>query len=185
MIIEWSASCPNVGQALGYVISAFQHSTSKYVIVTFPASTRSDFTYRMKVDHGEKFDVKISTNFPGSKPTDTVTFKVPGFLQPFKVKVSANEENGSFMIYWQEPYLPYYIDRIFYEVRVFKGSNITAAAENYYVIRPVMVYKGEGIEYTFRVRAVSYDRQFWSPLTDPVVANIYGETRLLDEDTRK
>nr|CAH7737275.1 unnamed protein product [Callosobruchus chinensis] len=185
MIIEWSASCPNVGQALGYVISAFQHSTSKYVIVTFPASTRSDFTYRMKVDHGEKFDVKISTNFPGSKPTDTVTFKVPGFLQPFKVKVSANEENGSFMIYWQEPYLPDYIDRIFYEVRIYKGSNITSTAENYYVIRPVMVYKGEGIEYTFRVRAVSYGRQFWSPLTDPIVANIYGETRELDESTRE
>nr|CAI5818176.1 unnamed protein product [Callosobruchus analis] len=139
----------------------------------------------MKVDHGEKFDVKISTNFPGSKPTDTVTFKVPGFLQPFKVKISANEENGSFMIYWQEPYLPYYVDRIFYEVRVYKGSNVTATAENYYVIRPVMVYIGEGIEYTFRVRAVSYDRQFWSPLTDPIVANIYGETRTLDEDTRQ
>lgn len=85
------------------------------MIVTLPASKRVDFVHHLKASYGEKFDIKVSTNFPGSQATDTVTHKVPNFLQPYKVRVTSNPD-GAFMIYWSEPFLPHYIPRAYYEV---------------------------------------------------------------------
>ncbi|KAJ8938137.1 hypothetical protein NQ317_002518, partial [Molorchus minor] len=68
----------------------------------------------IRVNYGARYDIKVSTNFPGSQATDTVTYKVPTFLQPYKVKVTSIQTERS-LIYWSEPYVPYYIDRVYYE----------------------------------------------------------------------
>ncbi|CAH1110456.1 unnamed protein product [Psylliodes chrysocephalus] len=96
-------------------ISAFDYESSRFKIITLPASNRVDLVYHFQTHYGAKYDIKVSTNFPGSKATEAVTYKVPNFLQPYKVRVTSNPEAGAFMIYWQEPYLPYFIDRLYYE----------------------------------------------------------------------
>ncbi|CAH1116481.1 unnamed protein product [Phaedon cochleariae] len=176
LLIRWSASCPNIGQPVVYIISAFEQNSSRYTIVTLPASKREDFVYHFKVSYGAKFDIKVSTNSVGSQATETVTYKVPSFLQPYKVRVTSNPD-GAFMIYWQEPYVPYYVDRVYYEVYVYQGTNISSNYEKYYVTRPVLVYKGNASRYTFSVGLVSYDGQYRSLLSDPIAADIYGDNR--------
>ncbi|KAJ8933431.1 hypothetical protein NQ314_013987 [Rhamnusium bicolor] len=155
-------------------ISAFERSSARYTIVTLPGSKRVDFIYHFKVSYGTKFDIKVSTNFPGSKTTDNVTYKVSNFLQPYKVRITSNPD-GAFMIYWSEPFVPYYIDRVYYEVYIYGGTNISSHYEKYYVTRPVLIYKGNESEYTFSVGLVSYDQQYRSLLTDPIVANLNGD----------
>ncbi|XP_050504566.1 uncharacterized protein LOC114337879 [Diabrotica virgifera virgifera] len=175
LLIKWSAACVNIGQAIGYVVSVFDHETSHYTIVTLPASRRVDFIHHFKAYYGAKFDIKVSTNFPGSKATETVTYKVPNFLQPYKVRISSNQSAGAFMIYWKEPYVPYFIDRLYYEVYIYKGFNTSKNFEKFYVTRPVFIYKGNESEYTFRVGSVSYDHEYRSMLTNPIFADVYGE----------
>lgn len=97
-------------------ISALEHHATDYKVVTLPATKRVDFLYHFKVNYGDQYDIKVSTNFPGSKATDVITYKVPEFLQPYKVRVAANEEEGAFMIYWTEPFVPYYVNKVYYEV---------------------------------------------------------------------
>ncbi|KAG5877924.1 hypothetical protein JTB14_012002 [Gonioctena quinquepunctata] len=155
-------------------ISAFQPESSRYKIITLPASKKVDFVHHFKVDYGVKFDTKVSTNFAGSQPTEIVTYNVPNFLQPYKVRVTSNPD-GAFMIYWNEPFVPHYIDRVYYEVYVYRGTNISSNYEKYYVTRSVLVYKGNESQYTFSVGLVSYDGQYRSLLTDPLVADVYGD----------
>nr|XP_023028195.1 uncharacterized protein LOC111516249 [Leptinotarsa decemlineata] len=174
LLLKWSASCANIGQPIGYVISAFERSSSRYTIVTLPASKRVDYVHHFKVNYGAKFDIKVSTNVAGSQASETVTYKVPNFLQPYKVRVTSNPD-GAFMIYWKEPFVSYYIDRVYYEVYVYSGTNISSNYEKYYVTRPVLVYKGNESRYTFSVGLVSYDGQYRSLLTDPIVADVYGD----------
>lgn len=88
-----------------------------------------DFIYHFKVSYGEKYDIKVSTNFPGSKATDVITYIVPDFLQPHKVRIAANAEEGAFMIYWAEPFIPDYINKVYYEVS-----------------KPIFLYSGTIIE---------------------------------------
>ncbi|CAG9859869.1 unnamed protein product [Phyllotreta striolata] len=180
LLIRWSASCANIGQAIGYVISAFDHDSTRYRMVTLPASNRADLLYHFQAYYGAKFDIKVSTNFPGSKAAEAVTYKVPNFLQPYKVRVTSNPEAGAFMIYWQEPYLPYFIDRLYYEVYVYRGYNISEDYEKFYVTRPVLIYKGNESLYTFSVGSVSYDGEYRSLFTDPIAADLYGEVRQIN-----
>ncbi|XP_023312551.1 uncharacterized protein LOC111692688, partial [Anoplophora glabripennis] len=157
-------------------ISAFERSSARYTIVTLPGSKRVDSVYHFKANYGARFDIKVSTNFPGSQTTDIVTYKVPNFLQPYKVRITSNPD-GAFLIYWSEPFVPYYIDRVYYEVYIYRGTNISSNYEKYYVTRPALVYKGNESEYTFCVGLVSYDQQYRSLLTDPIVANLNGDVR--------
>lgn len=164
-----------------FQISAFEKHTSRYVIVTLPRTTQADFIYNLKVNYDEKFNVKLSTTVPKSKTTETVTYTVPGFLQPYRVKITSNPD-GAFMIYWAEPYVPYYIDRYYYQVNIYPGVNISTNVEKYYVTRPVIIYKGNESVYTFIVGFVSHDRQHRSLFTRPIVASLNGETRGLGDE---
>ncbi|KAJ8955913.1 hypothetical protein NQ318_005461, partial [Aromia moschata] len=155
-----------------FKISAFEQGTSRYTIVTLPASKRVDFAHRFKASYEARYDVKVSTNFPASRATDVVAYKVPGVLQPYKVKVTSNPD-GAFLVYWSEPFVPPYIDRVYYEVYIYRGANMSNY-EKYYVTRPALVYKGNESEYSFSVGLVSYDEQYRSLLTDPIVANSDG-----------
>ncbi|XP_056638823.1 uncharacterized protein LOC130446532 isoform X1 [Diorhabda sublineata] len=182
LLIKWSASCANIGQPIGYVISLFDHETTHYTIITLPPSNRVDFSHPFQTYYGAKFDIKVSSNFPGSEATKIVTYKVPNFLEPYKVKISTNLEAGAFMLYWKEPYVPSFIDRLYYEVYIYKSLNTSDVFEKYYVTRPVLIYKGDEPQYMFRVGSVSYDGQYRSVLTDPLVADVYGEVHEVEID---
>lgn len=161
---------------------AFAKRSARYVIARLPPSTRSDFIYNLPVNYNEKFTVRVSTTVPKSKETETVTYSVPGFLQPYKVKITSNPD-GAFMIYWSEPHVPYYIDRYYYQVNIYPGVNVsTDVEEKYYVTRPVLIYKGNESVYTFIVAFVSHDRQHRSLFTRPIVASLNGDTREIGEE---
>lgn len=89
-----------------------------------PATKITNFNYHFKVNYGEQYDIKVSTNFPGSKASDVITYKIPGFLQPFKVRISTNPEEGAFMVYWAEPFVPNYVNKVYYEVSDYRFNCI-------------------------------------------------------------
>lgn len=99
-------------------LSALENKSSENKIVTLPATKVVDFLYHFKVKYGDQYDIKVSTKYPGSKATKVINYQVPDFLQPFKVRITANAEEGAFMIYWMEPFVPPYVNKIYYEVRV-------------------------------------------------------------------
>lgn len=61
----------------------------------------------------------MSSTFPGSKAVGPVEYQVPAPLQPFKVKVTVNQEDGAFVVYWAEPFVPLMIGRYYYQVGCF------------------------------------------------------------------
>lgn len=144
--------------------------------LTLPRTQRADYIYPLKVMYGAKFDIKVSTNYPGAKTTESQTFKVPGFLQPYKVKITTNPDDGAFLIYWSEPYVPYYVGRYYYEVYVYRGAGVSSDYDKFYVTRPVITHKGEDNVYTFIIGLVSVDQRYRSLLTNPIVATSNGDT---------
>lgn len=102
-------------------MSVREHRLTEYKIITLPATSKVDFVYHLKANYGSQYDIKVSTNYPGSMATDIITFKVPYFLQPYKVRIAANEDEGALMIYWTEPFIPNYVTKVYYEVR--KNNN--------------------------------------------------------------
>ncbi|XP_050297320.1 uncharacterized protein LOC126736811 [Anthonomus grandis grandis] len=174
--IKWSSACPNVVDPIGYVVSAMDKKTLKYTVVTLPKTKRSDLIYRMPVEYNDSFEIRVSTTFPGSKAASPLTYQVPKPLQPYKVKVTINQEEGAFLIYWAEPFIPLSIGRYYYQVFVYPGQDLEAPYEKYYVTRPVMVYKGERGEYSFSVNFASNDRKHVGDITKPIYANLNGES---------
>ncbi|XP_056638824.1 uncharacterized protein LOC130446532 isoform X2 [Diorhabda sublineata] len=69
-----------------------------------------------------------------------------------------------------------------YVVYIYKSLNTSDVFEKYYVTRPVLIYKGDEPQYMFRVGSVSYDGQYRSVLTDPLVADVYGEVHEVEID---
>ncbi|XP_060536142.1 uncharacterized protein LOC132708052 isoform X3 [Cylas formicarius] len=176
LAIKWSAACSDVVFPVGYVLSVFEKNMSRYKIITFPPNKRTDLIYKLGVSYGDEYEVRVSNNFPGAKAVGPMMYKVPAFLQPFKVKVAVNAEEGAFMIYWEEPFVPIRVGSYYYQVFVYPGQDVTAPYEKYYVTRPVMVYKGEIGAYSFSVNLASQDRKHISPVTTPVYANLNGES---------
>ncbi|XP_030747173.1 uncharacterized protein LOC115875802 isoform X2 [Sitophilus oryzae] len=173
--IKWSAACPNVVAPIGYVLSIFDKKLVKYKVMTLARTKRSDLVHRMPVNYGDMYEIRVSTNFPGSKAVGPFFYEVPQALQPFKLKVTVNKDDDAFLIYWKEPYVPLTIGRYYYQVFVYPGRDLEAPYEKYYVTRPVMVYKGERGEYSFSVNFASSDRKHVSAVTTPVYANLNGE----------
>lgn len=60
--------------------------------------------------------------------------------------------------------------------------NVSTSYEKYYVTRPVLIYKGNESLYTFSIGLVSYDGQYRSMLTPPIVADLYGDVHELNSD---
>lgn len=69
-----------------------------------------------RVDYQDEFEIRVSTSFPGSKAAGPVSYKVPEPLQPFKVRVTVNQTEESFMIYWAPPFVPLSFGRFYYQV---------------------------------------------------------------------
>ncbi|KAL1502155.1 hypothetical protein ABEB36_007342 [Hypothenemus hampei] len=174
--IKWSAPCSTVVTPTGYVVSVLNKKTSKYKVFTLPKTKRSDLIYRLPVEYGDSYEIRISTTFPGSKAVGPLNYTVPQPLQPFKLKVTVNQDDYAFLIYWSEPFVPLSIGRYYYQVFVYPGQDLEAPYEKYYVTRPVMVYKGDIGEYSFCVNLATYDRKHVSQVTAPVYANLNGET---------
>ncbi|CAG9761586.1 unnamed protein product [Ceutorhynchus assimilis] len=174
--IKWSSACPNVVHPIGYVVSIFDKKISKYKVITLPKTKRSDLVYRLPVHYGDGYEIRVSTTFPGSKAVGPLDYRVPEPLQPYKLKVTVNQEDAAFLIYWTEPFVPLTIGRYYYQVFVYPGQDLEAPYEKYYVTRPVMVYKGERGEYSFCVNLATNDRKHVSNATKPVYANLNGES---------
>ncbi|XP_060536140.1 uncharacterized protein LOC132708052 isoform X2 [Cylas formicarius] len=96
-------------------LSVFEKNMSRYKIITFPPNKRTDLIYKLGVSYGDEYEVRVSNNFPGAKAVGPMMYKVPAFLQPFKVKVAVNAEEGAFMIYWEEPFVPIRVGSYYYQ----------------------------------------------------------------------
>ncbi|XP_066157455.1 uncharacterized protein [Euwallacea fornicatus] len=179
--IKWSSACPNVVTPTGYVISILDKKSSKYAVITVPKSKRSDLVYKLPVSYGDSYEIRVSSAFPGSKAVGPVAYVVPEPLQPYRLKATVNQEEGAFLIYWAEPFVPLSIGRHYYQVFVYPGQDLEAPYEKYYVTRPVMVYKGDLSEYTFCVNLATHDRKHVSRVTALLYANLNGEIYVLNE----
>ncbi|EFA06595.2 hypothetical protein TcasGA2_TC009509 [Tribolium castaneum] len=174
LLIKWSASCPNIAEPLGYLVTVHEKNSPRMMLITHPFTTSVELAQTLRVVYGKSYDIKVATDVVGSQPTETVSFKVPHFLQPYKVRLTSRPE-GAFVMYWREPFVPYFVDDFFYEVYVYPGRDLQGKAQIYATERPVFQFQGNQSEYTFMVGLRSGDGEFKSYLTDPVAINLLGE----------
>ncbi|RZC36556.1 hypothetical protein BDFB_013980 [Asbolus verrucosus] len=194
LLITWSASCPNIAVPVGYSVSApsplptssgrFQvtvseRSPARMTIITEPRSASAELAQTLRVVHGKSYDIKVATDAVGAVSTATVPFTVPHFLQPYKVRLTSRPE-GTFIVYWREPYVPYYVGDFYYEVYVYPGRSLASKPEIFPTTKPVFIHKGNLTEYTFMVGLRSEDGVFESHLTDPLVQNLDGQVSTLN-----
>lgn len=148
------------------------------MLITHPLTTAIDLAQTLRVIYGKSYDIKVATDVVGSEPTAIVSYKVPHFLQPYKVRLTSRPE-GAFVMYWREPYVPYFVGDFFYEVYVYPGRGLDAKPEIYATDRPVFQLQGNQSEYTFMVGLRSGDGEFKSYLTEPIAINLLGENETL------
>ncbi|KAJ3637001.1 hypothetical protein MTP99_000499 [Tenebrio molitor] len=178
LLIRWSASCPNIATPLGYSVTVFEANPPRMTIITQPRSTSAELAQTLRVIYGKSYDIKVATDVVGSRPTAIVSYKVPHFLQPYKVRLTSRPD-GAFVMYWREPFVPYYVGEFYYEAYVYPGRGLSAKPQIYATDRPVFQFQGNQSEYTFMVGLRSEDGVFKSYLTEPVVQNLLGENLTL------
>lgn len=139
-----------------------------------PPSTAPDLSQLLRVSYGKNYTVKVATDIVNSKSSGIVSFKVPNFLQPYGVHLTS-QTDGTFVMYWREPYVPYYVGPFFYEVYVSPGRSLAADFKIYETDRTVFVYRGNDSEYTFMVGFKSEDGVYESLPTEPLVKNLYED----------
>uniref|UniRef100_A0AAR5PE66 Fibronectin type-III domain-containing protein n=1 Tax=Dendroctonus ponderosae TaxID=77166 RepID=A0AAR5PE66_DENPD len=128
--IRWSAACPTVTAPVGYVVSVLDKKLAKYKVLTLPPTQRSDLVYRLPVQYDDILEIRVSSTFPGSKAVGPVEYQVPAQLQPFKVRVTVNEEDGAFVIYWAEPFVPLMVGRYYYQLIHLTGTLTVTSLHN-------------------------------------------------------
>ncbi|XP_044265307.1 uncharacterized protein LOC123011757 [Tribolium madens] len=174
LLIKWSASCPNIAVPLGYLVTIHEVDSPRMMLITHPLTTSVELAQTLRVIHGKTYEIKVATDMVGSQPTDVVSFKVPHFLQPYNVRLTSRPD-GAFVMYWREPFVPYFVDDFYYEVYVYPGRDLQGKAMIYPTERPVFQFQGNQSEYTFMVGLRSGDGEFKSYLTDPVAINLLGD----------
>lgn len=159
-------------------MTVFEANPPRMTIITQPRSTSAELAQTLRVIYGKSYDIKVATDVVGSRPTAIVSYKVPHFLQPYKVRLTSRPD-GAFVMYWREPFVPYYVGDFYYEAYVYPGRGLSAKPQIYATDRPVFQFQGNQSEYTFMVGLRSEDGVFKSYLTEPVVQNLLGENLTL------
>lgn len=142
--------------------------TSFATIMDVEKSTNTTFQAFFNAAYGGIYDVKISTDELGARPSKTVPFHVPYFLQPYNVEVKC--QNGTYIIAWKEPEVPRFVGQYKYEVIVSVGNTLLDLSR-FDVQKPPFVYKynlKEG-NYTFAV-ALKTSSRMRSTLSESVTA---------------
>lgn len=153
-------------------MTVIEQGSARIMLAGVPPSTAVDLSQFLRVSYGKSYTVKVATDIVNSIPSDMVSFKVPNFLQPYGVQLTS-QTDGTFVMYWREPYVPYYIGPYFYEVYVSPGRSLTADYKIYETDKTVFVYRGNDSEYTFMVSFKSEDGVYESLPTEPLVKNLY------------
>lgn len=196
LLIKWSASCPNIAIPIGYLVilnnasykihfllqvTILEKNPSRLTIISEPPTTAVDLSQFVRVNYGKSYDVKVAVaGVKSNATTAIVSYKVPHFLQPYKVRLTS-QPDGTFMMYWREPFVPYYVGIYFYQIYVYPGRDLTRQHFTFNVNKPIFTFKGNLPEYTFMVGLRSKDGAFKSYLTDPIAKALDGEPTPLDE----
>ena len=155
-------------------MTVHEPDSPRLMLITHPRTTSADLAQTLRVIYGKSYDIKVATDVVGSQPTAIVSYKVPHFLQPYKVRLTSRTD-GAFMMYWREPHVPYYVGPYYYEVYVYPGRELGAKPQIYETDRPIFQMQGNQSEYTFMVGLRSEDGAFKSYFTQPVAQNLLGE----------
>lgn len=75
------------------------------------------------VSYGGVYNVSVSSSEPGAQFTPVVVYTAPPILPPYEVKVWV-ENNGSYILYWQERKVSQLLGAYQYEVIVSPGIYI-------------------------------------------------------------
>lgn len=105
------------------------------------------------ISYGGVYEVSVATGHFNSNYSKPITYLAPPILPPFEIQV-VTENNGSYVVYWQERELPASMGKYFYEVLVHEGNTLNeTTAQRFQIDKPPFVYTNSSAStYTFAVR---------------------------------
>lgn len=105
MKVQWSASCPVLKIAVGYIIDIRETTLNLNMSYYVNETVDPELAQSYKINLGGKYEVRVSTYNEDAIPTNPAVYYAPPILPPHQVKI-VPENNGSFIVFWQEKNLP-------------------------------------------------------------------------------
>ncbi|KAL3265395.1 hypothetical protein HHI36_009601 [Cryptolaemus montrouzieri] len=168
MRLQWEPSCQS-NESMGYVIKVYQQVNKQPSFFQLKKIRGTPYVHHVfDVSYGGIYNVSVATDAVGALYTPFVTYHAPPIPPPFEVKVLV-ENNGSYILYWQEREIPQLIGTYKYEVLISPGNTLDEKnAEKYIVDKPPFIYTNfTSNMYTFGVRLMTHDN-FTSLLSERV-----------------
>lgn len=105
MVVQWAASCPALKTPIGYMIDITELTLNETNSFYVNESLNAELSQNIKINLGGKYEVKVSTYVEDSIPTKPLLYTAPPILPPHQVKILL-ENNGSYLIHWQDRDIP-------------------------------------------------------------------------------
>ncbi|KAJ8922708.1 hypothetical protein NQ315_007743 [Exocentrus adspersus] len=151
MTVEWSSPCP-IAQARYYLIKVVEKTTT---LTSHVGVNGTILSHVFNVSLGGVYEVSVTTSYYNATYSKPVIYRAPPLLPPYEIQV-VNENNGSYVVYWQERELPASTGtgKFQYEVLVQEGRALNeSTAQRFVVAKPPFVYTNSTADiYTFAVR---------------------------------
>lgn len=136
--LTWSASCPNVDQAIGYQLSAKDLVSGKTTYLELAASTRSNFRHlwNSKVRYGTSYEIRVQTSTADSQSSEKVVINTVPIPMPEMLTTHIDVNSSSHVFMWQAPRnLPPYLkkdkEQMHYRLYLSTSANLTEAVQHY------------------------------------------------------
>ncbi|XP_044750079.1 sortilin-related receptor-like [Coccinella septempunctata] len=158
MKLRWIPSC-ETSEGVSYIIKVYNQITNKTSRFGKKKIDGTPFVQHVfDVSYGGIYNVSVSTNETGAQFTAPMVYYAPPILPPYEVKVWV-ENNGSYILYWQERKLSPLVGSYKYEVVVTPGNTFNEnSSERYLVDKPPFIYTNfTGTMYTFGVRLITHE----------------------------
>ncbi|CAH0560374.1 unnamed protein product [Brassicogethes aeneus] len=150
--VTWEPSCPN------------QNNTPYLVEIT---ELNSRYTHNKQISNltgvfniamGGRYQIRVRTLQDKSKFSIPVYIDGPPIMAPYEVRVLP-ENNGSYIVYWQERQLPKEVGNYTYEILVCEGNVLNEkTAARFNASSPPFIYTNtSGDTYTFAARIKTHE----------------------------
>lgn len=119
-------------------------------------SNSSDLSHLFEITYGAVYHISVGTEEPGARFTQNVTYYAPAILPPHEVEVFM-ENNGSYVVYWQEHDISPDVGPYSFEVFVSEGNSLNeSTAQRFIIDKPPLIYTNSTSNvYTFSVRIIA------------------------------
>ncbi|XP_063217852.1 sortilin-related receptor-like [Bacillus rossius redtenbacheri] len=178
MWVNWTSSCPEMREPIGYevtIVETTQNQLSTFTVLP-TASTR--VSYWFNVHYGGKYRARVRTAVAHSVASEEVEFAAPYIRPPGQVYVlqQKNDTYSGYFVFWREAELPGRLKNSSYKyvVLVSPGRSINeSAVKRYEVSQPPFILDAKDAEGIYSVSVqVKTDRGFLSLPSEVESVNI-------------